>query len=224
VGPYGVAVEAEPTRVTVVVLAPGGGGASGLPVTVNGAGTKACGHGCYRVDTTAAQLDVSLGDLGARFSVPRRAPAAEAAVKRIQRWYAARTSVAYVERLASDPEHALTAHWRLEAPNRVSYTIADGAQGIVIGNRRWDRAGAGAKWVESPQSPLQQPSTQWTFATNAHRVGPGVLTFADPTIPAFFTLRVRGATPRLLEMTAAAHFMHDRYLSFDSAPQIRPPR
>jgi hypothetical protein len=225
VGPYGVAVESEPARVTVIVLSPAGGGVSGLDVTVGGATAHACGHGCYRVDGPhAARLDVVVDGLTARFSVPAHAPDAEAVVEAVQRRYGASKTVEFVERLASDADHAVTARWRLEAPNRVAYSIADGAQGIVIGARRWDRAGGGAAWVESPQTPVRQPTTQWTFATNAHRLAADTITFADPTIPAFFTLHLRGSRPRLLEMTAAAHFMTDRYVSFDSPPRIRPPR
>ncbi|MES1248784.1 MAG: copper resistance protein CopC [Actinomycetota bacterium] len=223
IGLYGVGVESEPSRRTVIVFSPAGGGASGLAVTVDGTAATACGSGCYRVDGEHGDTtDVVVDGLRASIVAPADAPVAD--VARMQRWIEARTSVAYVEHLASDPEHSVTASWRFEAPNRVAYTIAGGAQGIVVGDRRWDRARAGAAWVESPQTPVRQPATQWERATNVHAVAPGVLTFADPTIPAFFTLHVRDGKPTLLEMTAPAHFMRDRYVSFDSAPRIRPPR
>jgi hypothetical protein len=224
-GPYGVAVEAEPTRVTAIVLSPAGGGASGLPVTINGTPARACGHGCYRIDASPSGIRVGIGALEGTFALPRRAPNAEAAVRHVQQWFRAQRGATYIETLASDLDHTVSAGWRLEAPDRVSYRIAGGAQGVVIGDRRWDRASAGARWVESAQTPSPQPTPPWTFATNAHRVAPDVITFADWTIPAFFRLTLYAdGRPVGLEMTAAAHFMRDTYVSFDSARRIRPPR
>ena len=103
----------------------------------------------------------------------------------------------------------LVARWQVEGPNRLEYVIAGGAQGIVIGDRRWDRDTPQGKWVESPQTPLVQPATQWRYSTNAHVISqtPSTTTvsFADPTIPAYFRVtfdrstlrpRVRGCRAR----------------------------
>jgi hypothetical protein len=48
------------------------------------------------------------------------------------------------------------------------------------------------------------------------------VSFADPQTLGFFTIWVNTATDRTLElnMTAAAHFMHDTYGQFDSAIAI----
>jgi hypothetical protein len=52
------------------------------------------------------------------------------------------------------------------------------------------------------------------------------ISFADPTIPAYFTVTLDAKTllPRVLHMTAAAHFMTDSYESFNSPRAIFPPR
>ena len=49
--------------------------------------------------------------------------------------------------------------------------------------------------------------------------------FADPSVPAFFTLTLdrRTLRPRVLHMTAAAHFMTDRYVGFDVPVEVSPP-
>jgi hypothetical protein len=132
--------------------------------------------------------------------------------------------------LRSDPTHGITARWLLEKPNRVHYSIPGGAQGIVVGTRRWDRATPRAQWQESGQTTLPQPATQWSFATNAHVIADDgstkTVTFADPSIPAYFTVTLDAKTllPRVLHMTAAAHLMTDSYESFNAPRSIFPPR
>jgi hypothetical protein len=52
------------------------------------------------------------------------------------------------------------------------------------------------------------------------------VSFADPSIPAYLTVTLDAKTllPRVLHMTAAAHFMTDRYESFNLPRAIYPPR
>jgi hypothetical protein len=234
-GPLGIAVAVEAQRVTATVLSPAGGGLSGLDVTIEGQSAAACGSGCYAANVTPGRtVTVEVGDFGptrtASFAVPVRAPSADALVRRARAVFRSLRSIAYRERLASDAAHVLVARWTLEGPDRVAYSIAAGAQGIVIGNRRWDRDSAGGRWVESVQTPLTQPSTQWTYAANAHVIAqaPSTTTvaFADPTIPAYFTVMLDRKTlrPRVLHMTASAHFMTDSYLTFNAPRAILPPR
>jgi hypothetical protein len=212
---------------TVVVLSPAGGGAGGLAVTIDGRAAAACGHGCYRVDSSHGdRTNVVVDGFRALFDVPVSAPRAEARVRALQRLYRSARSVDYVEHLASGQGSAIDSRWRVEAPNRLAYVIPGGAQAIVIGGRRWDRETPTGRWIESSQTPaLPQPSTQWTFATNAHLLAGDVLAFADPTIPAFFSIQLgHDGRPRVLHMTAAAHFMTDRYVTYDSGRALRPPR
>ena len=68
---------------------------------------------------------------------------------------------------------------------------------MVIGRRRWDRTAPGKRWVRSPQvPPLQVPTPTWgSDVSNAHLLGTArvggrpvwVVSFANPSIPAFFT-------------------------------------
>jgi copper transport protein len=235
VGPLGVAIALEPRRITAIVLSPAGGGLSGLDVRLDGNAAKTCGHGCYRIERAPGRtVAVAITGFGpvrrTSFGVPRLARPADDLVHRLQLRYRALATVRFHEELRSDPTHGITARWLLERPNRVDYAIPGGAQGIVIGGRRWDRATPAARWQESDQTPLTQPATQWNFATNAHVIADDgatkTVSFVDPSVPAYFTVRFDATTllPRVLHMTAAAHFMTDRYERFNSPRAIYPPR
>jgi hypothetical protein len=208
---------------------------NGLDVRLDGHTTSTCGQGCYRADLTPGRtIGVAIGRFGptrqTSVVLPRFPRPAADLVRRLRTHYRALQSVQYLEHLRSDETHAITARWLLEKPNRVDYAIPGGAQGIVVGQRRWDRTTPHGRWQESTQTTLPQPATQWNDATNAHVIADdGVtktVTFADPTIPAYFTVTLDAKTllPRVLHMTAAAHFMIDRYESFNLPRAIFPPR
>jgi hypothetical protein len=235
VGPLGLAIAVEPRRITAIVLSPAGGGLNGLDVRLDGHTTATCGQGCYRADLVHGRaVGVEIGRFGptrqTSFVLPRFPRAAADLVRRLRKRYRALTSIRYLEHLRSDETHAITARWLLEKPNRVEYSIPGGAQGIVIGTRRWDRATPRARWQESAQTTLPQPATQWNFATNAYVIADDgatkTVSFADPTVPAYFTVTLDAKTlqPRVLHMTAAAHFMRDSYEAFSLARAIFPPR
>ncbi len=65
--------------------------------------------------------------------------------------------------------------------------------------------------------------------SNAHLVRAGrsvlVVSMLNRSLPAWFTIRFdrRTLRPLSLEMTAAAHFMHQRYTSFNRPLEIRGP-
>jgi hypothetical protein len=234
-GPLGLAIAVEPRRISAIVLSPAGGGLNGLDVRLDGQTATTCGQGCYRVDyAPGRKIAVEVGRFGptreASFVLPRFPRPAADLVRRLRKRYRASTSVRYVERLRSDEAHAITAHWLLEKPDRIEYSIPGGAQGLVVGTRRWDRPTPIATWQESVQATLPQPATQWNHATNAHVIADNgatkTVSFADPTIPAYFTVTLDAKTllPRVLHMTAPAHFMTDRYESFNRPRSIYPPR
>jgi copper transport protein len=234
-GSLGVALEAEPRRLTAVILSPAGGGLNGLAVRFlpSGAEASPCGSGCYTAPLSPHdRVTVAIRGFGsASFALPARAPDASMLVRRARAAYRALAGVTYDERLASDPTHAIEVRWRLEKPDRIAYRVAGSSQAVVIGTRRWDRATPHGRWTASLQDPrLPQPATPWQTAANAHilarRGSRLTVSFADPTIPAFFTLELDARTlrPRVLRMVASAHFMTDRYLGFSSAREIRPPR
>ena len=243
----GVTPEAAGLGLQASAVGPTGRGTSGLRVsfTVAGrsAGAVACGAGCYRASLPAPAHPGTVGvtvrggglDTVWRQRLPAAwpAPDASALVARAGRVWRSLQSLAYVEHLASDPRHAVTSLWRIGTPDRVAYQVLGGYAGIVIGDRRWDKA-PGGRWVESVQSaPLTQPVPSWTSVANAHVLGSGtvrgrpvqIASFFDRTIPAWFEVAIQKSTLRTLnvQMMATAHFMHDAYGSFNRARPITPP-
>ena len=163
------------------------------------------------------------------FPVPVSRRPADALVTGATRAFRSLRSVEYLERLASSPRNKVVADFTLERPNRLEYRIRGGADGIIIGGRRWDRA-RGGKWVPSAQDPSPQPEPIWAgHVTNAYLLETTpttyVVSFVKPIGPVWFTLRLdrRTLLPQSLRMTAAAHFMTHRYTAFNAAPRIRPP-
>ena len=238
----------SPLRLQASAVGPTGRGTRGLRVSFAVAGRRAdgapCGAGCYRaalpapphlqavvvrvegrgLDTTWAQ----------RLPATWPAPDATALVERAGRVWRSLQSLGFVEHLASDPAHAITSVWRIGAPDRVEYQVLGGYAGIVIGDRRWDRA-PGGRWIESVESaPLTQPVPIWTRVSNAHLLGGGTVrgqpvsrvSFFDPSIPAWFEIAIAKTTARTLDvhMMATAHFMTDAYGQFDRSRPITPPR
>lgn len=140
-----------------------------------------------------------------------------------------------MESLRSGPTGGILTTWQLAAPNRVTYRIRGGASAVVIGQKRWDRERPGGKWQRSQQIPaLRVPQPSWgDVAVNAHVLGRAriggrpvwIVSFANPTVPAWFTAWIDRRTYRTLrlQMTAAAHFMRQRYVEFDRPLSIVPP-
>ncbi|HEY2354741.1 MAG TPA: copper resistance protein CopC [Gaiellaceae bacterium] len=237
-GQLAVALESQPKKTTAVVLSPAGGGMSGLSVRFlpSGVAASSCGSGCYSAAVPLhGRVGVSIDGFGpqrvATFDVPTHAPPAGKTVRAFRRAYRALPGVTYLEHLASSPTDAIDARWRLERPNRMSYMVDGEGGGIVIGTRRWDQASKHGPWVPRSQSPvLPQPNTLWERATNAHVLSVDgrweTISFADPELGAFFTATFdrRTLRPRVVHMVATAHFMTDRYVSFNPAREIRPPR
>ena len=240
-GSYAVALAALPRRLTAIVLSPSGGAASGLAVRfrVRGRTVTAtpCGAGCYRagVQPRPTPVEVLFGKQRAAFRFPPASRSATAIVSRASRVFRSLKSLVYVESLSSDPTHRLVTTWTLGAPDRVAYRIHGGASAVVIGERRWDRTAPGQRWVRSSQVPaLQVPTPTWgSGVSNAELLGTArvagrpvwVVSFVNPSIPAFFTAWVDRQSYRTLQlrMTAAAHFMFHRYLRFNAPVRITPP-
>jgi copper transport protein len=233
-GARAVAVAVLPRAAVVTVLAPSGRGAAGLDVSIAGKRAEPCGRGCYRADVTAprpGRLRVTVGGRAVVFELPRSTPPADALVERATTAFRGLRSVEYIERLASSPTNRIVTRWRLEAPNRLAYDIRGGASGILIGPRRWDRGRPGGRWRSTEISPLRTPEAPWGGKiVDAHvlrQTGRDVVVaWANPQIPAWFTARFdrRTLLARELGMTAAAHFMRHRYVSFNRPLGIRPPR
>jgi hypothetical protein len=227
------------------VVGPDGAGVSDLEVRFVVAGrtvtARSCGAGCYRADLAIESrprtLDVVVaGDSPARWrlTLPKAWPPRDAAALLVsaERTWRSLRSLSFDETLASGPSRVVESSWRVQAPDRLAYRIPHGAEAVVIGKRRWDRT-PGRSWTESSQFPLRQPVPPWVGVTDAHVVSAAVVhgrpaivvTFFDPKTPSWLRVVVDRETHRTLDvrMVATAHFMHDRFHSFDETPGIRPP-
>lgn len=240
---------------TFTVIGPDGKGTNGLGIEARVVGStaaslpvsaNACGAGCYRARPSFAGAPqavlATLRRLGRaptvlRFPLPAAWPpvSATAIARRATRVFRQLRSVVYDERLASSARNVVNTVWTLEAPGNSSYAIRDGSDAIIIGAHRWDRD-PGKPWQETPFDPLgiRQPAPFWgTAPKQASLLGSSTLgghavwivTFLQPSLPAWFTLWVDKATYRPLElrMVAQAHFMHHVYRDFNKAAPLRPP-
>jgi copper transport protein len=214
------------------ILSPNGFGFDGLPVRFSAGGRSAlgtsCGAGCYSATLPRARtVDVVVSGRRIRFPVYAARPAAGLVI-RATRVFNSLRSLVYDESLASSPTNRVLTHFEIVAPDRLAYRIVGGQQAVVIGGRRWDRS-PGGRWVASPQSPLRLPAAPWSIILDARMIGrtPRLwrVAFLDPTVPAWFEVELDRRTLRTLDvhMTAAAHFMHDRYLRFNAPLRITPP-
>jgi copper transport protein len=208
--------------------------------------TSACGPGRYCVTLPAAMsssaLRIAVRRASGRVSVatvrlpadpqPARAAALVATAARTLR---AQHSLVIRERLAGDAHSAaLRTTFREQAPDRLAYASRGAGEAIIVGNRRWDRSGPHARWAETPQDRLRVPALDWGSVRDAALLGTGVVagrpvsvvSFSDPSVPAWFTVSIdrRTGLPLRVQMTAAAHFMDRRYGSF-GVPQhiVAPP-
>jgi hypothetical protein len=229
-GPNALALAVAKSFVQVSVVGQQGVGVSGLAVSVNGEQAVACGPGCYRARTSGVRtVDVRVGPTVWRVDVP--APHdASALVARAGKTWRSLHSLVFSDRLGSDATHVVVSEWRAVAPNRLAYRIRDGYQAVIVGGKRWDRAPHG-RWIESVQtSPVTQPVPVWQSATDANVVAetPATtdVTFFDPKTPAWFAITIDKRTMRTLDlrMVTTAHFMHERYSSFDAPLSITPPK
>jgi len=230
-------------RLTATVLSGVGGGESGLDVSFRVGGTtlpaRPCGPGCYRATAPAGaprHVDVLVAGRSASFQIPRAAAPAAAIVRRAGDVFRRLHTLVYVESLRSKPSGGIVTTWKFVAPNRMAYGIRGGAAAVVIGEKRWDRIKPGGSWTRSSQIPaLTVPQPSWGRGTMDARLlarstvdgrPAWVVSFADPTIPAWFTAWIDRATYRTLRlrMTAAGHFMSHHYLAFNRPLRIAPPR
>jgi copper transport protein len=224
-GSLAVAIAREPSRMTVTIIGPDATGVDGRNVRVDGATAKPCGSGCYRAPSPkAGRLVVSIGGRTLKFDVASEAPDATALLARITRTYRASRTIVFDETLASSPTNATTTRFTVVAPHRLAYQTRGGGPGaIVVGARRWDRSNDQAPWQPSSQTPIDVTTPYWTEPTNAHLVAPHTITFLDRRIPGWFRLTFAGSRPTVQHMTAAAHFMTDRYVGFDGPVEVSPP-
>ncbi|WP_028057776.1 copper resistance CopC/CopD family protein [Candidatus Solirubrobacter pratensis] len=242
----------DEVAIDATVLGRDGTGAGGLRVDVAEAAARPrwsparpCGDGRYcahvRSSARAPRLVVRVRRRSGRASTvsitlpaspqPARAAALVAAEERALR---SLHTVVIAERLASDSTHGLRTTWHVVAPDRLSYTTRVAGEAVVIGTRRWDRADAAARWLRSSQDPrLRLPALDWDRVEDPSLLGSGtvagrpvwLVSFGDPTVPAWFEVAIdrRTQRPLVVRMVAAGHFMIRRYERFNAPLRIRPP-
>ncbi len=237
---------------TATVIGPDASGATAVRVDIALASAAEtleaavmCAPGCYRVTLpyagkprTAVVRIRRLGHLttALRFGFPAiwPPPSSVDIASVATRVFSRLRSVTIDEFLRSNPSYTAHTRWRLEAPDRLTYANVGGPQGVIIGNRRWDRD-PGHDWIESRQLPVRQPIATWgTAPRQAALLGSGRsagrevwrISFADPQVPAWYTAEIDKLTLRTLavRMVAPAHFMAHTYGGFNDPPTIRPPR
>ena len=225
-----------------------GKGVSGLDVAFamqgRSADAEACGAGCYRAvlptseppSSVVAEIRGGPNAVRWRVALPAPWPARDATglVLQAGRVWRSLHSLSFREELAYSPKPGVKSLWRIEAPDRVAYTVVGEGAGVVVGPRRWDRAPGKTTWVESPQSRLTQPLPAWGLVADAHVLGKTTVqgrpawrvSFFDPATPAWFEVLLDRRTLHTLDsrMITTAHFMHDSYGAFNTTPPIVPPR
>ena len=178
----GLALQPKRSTTTLVatVLGPDGSGVSGLDasltlktaggVEASGKG-RACGPGCYEATLTRttgrpSAATVSLADRtrneSATFALPKSwppPPATKLVSQAATAYRRLRTLVTH-ERLAADHTHAVSTVYQAVAPNRLHFTITNGTEAIIIGDRRWDKD-LGHPWSGSPQAPIHSIIPYW---------------------------------------------------------------
>jgi copper transport protein len=143
-GELAVALAVRPAGAELVALGPDGRRVNGLAVTIRGVAASSCGSGCYGASGRfVGTVPVSVDGRRLVFRFPARARPAGTLVARATRAFRSLRSVDYVERLASSPRNKVVAEFTLEHPDRLEYRIRGGADGIIIGSRRWERARGG---------------------------------------------------------------------------------
>jgi copper transport protein len=222
-GSLGLAVARTPSTVYVTLLGPDGTGVNGRGVTVDGTPARSCGSGCYRAPAVPGGLSIGIGARTIQIDLPANAPAAHALLQRVTRAYRNARTAVFDEHLASTPTNGETTRFTVVAPNRLAYQTKNGPAAIVIGAQRWDRDTPRAPWVRSDQTPLQVTQPYWGSPTNVHQVAPNVITFLDRRVPAWFRVTLNGVRPKRVQMTAAGHFMVDRYVGIDVPAVVSPP-
>jgi hypothetical protein len=242
-GEDALALAVKPGLVRVSVVGPEGTGVSGLRISLQFGGgyfitPEACGTGCYQTKVTGrpdSPVTIRIGGAAYRFDLPRL-PAADGsrAVEEAEKTWNALRTLAWHERLGSSPTNVIRVVYTAVAPHSLAYTVADGSAAVIIGGRRWDRPTESAPWQESIQSPpVRQPQPFWHAVADARVLGSGRvgahatqrISFFDPSTPAWFEASIDRQTHHtlVLEMIAAAHFMHDVYGRFDAPIRIVPP-
>ena len=164
-------------KATVTLTGRDGNGVTDAPVTIDGRPGSAAAAAASRSRVpgrNVARPRRRHRSFASTFRPPRARRAAE--VNRLRRDYDALSSTPHRRAALVRPGSVQVSEFRERAPGRAwptgswprATSTLVGTEGIVIGDRRWDRL-PGGDWSASPQSPLRVPTAYWTAsARNAY--------------------------------------------------------
>lgn len=217
---------------------------------------RPCGPGCWRfaLPASADSVELSVRDRGRRYPValPARwrssgSATARRLLARAQATMRRLRSVRERETVSSVPEVSAITDYRLEAPDRFSYTTAvlrrragqgaklgRQAQSVVVGSDRWTRATGASAWERGDYGgglPFRTRSWfSWTPYARSIRLltarsGIATVALADPGTPAWWRLWVETRTGRVLRtrLTIPAHFMTQRFFAYNQPLDVTAP-
>jgi len=207
------------------------------PRTVTVAATP-CGRGCYRASAPVARprgVTVVVGSHRVDYSMPLHWPPSPATKLVEQATHVYRSLHTFVIHDSLGDGHVrLSTIYHIVAPDKLTYSIRNGGDAVIIGGERWDLPVGSSRWVSSPQAPITQPTPFWSMIEDAHLLGTVTydgrpawkVSFFDPDTPGWYTLVIDKSSLHTMSMlmTAAAHFMYDTYGDFNAPLQIVPPR
>jgi len=118
--------------------------------------------------------------------------------------------------------------YQLEAPDRLQYRLATGAETVFVGTTRYSRDGPADPWKAESSSPIRVPTLFWeqepsqgpklVGSDQIDGVPTQVVTFFEELDggPIWFQLWVDGqGLVRRAKMRAPGHFMDQHYFDFD---------
>lgn len=218
------------------------------PARIAGARQRSCGEGClrFRVDGRPATVDVRMREKGRTYTAPlparwRRDGADEARriLRRAEWTMRGLDTVHQYERIDSGPGAFVVTRYRLQAPDRFTYTIeGPGNRSIVVGDRQWLKPGDLTKWeLRKFGAGLPFRTRRWFRWTpyarsvrllaihrrDGRRIAELALT--DHATPLWYRLWVDLSTMHVTRarMIAGGHFMSHRFRGFNEPLSIRPP-
>lgn len=155
---------------------------------------------------------------------------------------AAQTAMQRTRSLRADERINVTATagtrtaFEARAPDRLIFSAANGAAGVIIGRRRWARASADAGWT-GPTLDTERFRTANSFdwVANAkyawelpspEEARTQRLAVMNPAEPVWYELLIdrRSGLVTDEKMTSPGHFMNTRYFDFNAPIRINPPR
>ncbi|MEJ7798112.1 MAG: CopD family protein [Solirubrobacteraceae bacterium] len=217
------------------------------PIAIDGARAKPCGPGCRRFTVRTDVVRVAVRERGRQYValLPARWARGESGkartlLRRAQAAMRELRSVRQLEDITSGPGSFARTHYRLAAPDRMTYAAEPaGSRAIIVGERQWVRYTPEMPWEARAYGSGIPFSTRswfrWTgyaqevrlLARWRERGSPmAELALMDPGTPAWIRLIVELDSMRVIRetMIAGGHYMTTRYSAFNELSIIKAPK